>query len=153
MGDHSESIRIEYDADVTSYSEMLEVFWKCHSPFYPSGKQYRSAIYYHNEEQKKLATATFEAKEKEVSQKIYTAIEKAEKWTDAEGYHQKYYLRGKKKVFKAAGLSEVEVITSPLACKLNGFVSNYIARYGSVEGLKKDILALNPPEDIKKLVL
>ena len=61
--EHAEAIEIEYDPSTRSYKEMLEVFWNCHDPTQINkqgpdiGTQYRSAIFYHNEEQKKEAIA------------------------------------------------------------------------------------------------
>jgi len=58
---HAESIRINYDPAIVSYDRLLEVFWKNIDPlnadgqFFDRGSQYRSAIFYHTDEQKKLA--------------------------------------------------------------------------------------------------
>jgi peptide-methionine (S)-S-oxide reductase len=97
---HTESIQISYDPSKVSYSHLLDVFWHNIDPlakdsqFCDTGNQYRSAIFYHNEEQKKLALqskATLEASERFKGKTIYTEIVPASTFYPAEGYHQKYY--------------------------------------------------------------
>ncbi|MFW6134191.1 MAG: peptide-methionine (S)-S-oxide reductase MsrA [Elusimicrobiota bacterium] len=96
---HLEAVRITYDPSVISYSELLNVFWKQIDPtdkggqFADRGSQYKTAIFYHSEEQKKAAQ---ESKQKlqeslKFSKPITTQILKAEKFYPAEEYHQEYY--------------------------------------------------------------
>lgn len=96
---HAEVIRIEFDPDVISFEQLLEVFWKTHNPTTLNrqgpdvGTQYRSGVYYHSEEQKKKAE---EIKEKLNEAKIWsrpivTEIVKAETFYKAEDYHQDYF--------------------------------------------------------------
>ncbi|MBK8944559.1 MAG: peptide-methionine (S)-S-oxide reductase MsrA [Ignavibacteriae bacterium] len=100
---HAEVIQITFDPSVISFKEMLEVFWKTHDPTTLNrqgedvGTQYRSAIFYHNDEQKKLAE---EYKSKLESAKVYnnpivTEITKFTKFYPAENYHQDYYEQNK----------------------------------------------------------
>lgn len=56
IGDHSEAIRLEYDPSVLSYEDILRMFWDQHRPMPGSRAQYRSAIFTHNEDQRRLAT-------------------------------------------------------------------------------------------------
>lgn len=84
---HTEAIQIEYDPSETSYEELLQGFWQGHRPG-PSKVQYKSAIWYHDEEQKAVA----EAAVKQVGTR-YVDIEPSKKWHDAEEYHQKYYAK------------------------------------------------------------
>lgn len=97
---HAEAIEIEFDPSKTTYSQTLDVFWKHIDPttlnkeFADVGNQYRTAIFYHNEEQKKLAVASKEALEKSGrygGKRIVTEITPAGKFWPAEDYHQKYY--------------------------------------------------------------
>jgi len=85
---HTEAIRIEYDPAQVSYDQLLDEFYKQHSPS-PSKAQYKSAIWYHSDEQKKVV-------EKQVAQRgdAWSDVEGAQEWYDAEGYHQKYYTKG-----------------------------------------------------------
>ncbi len=96
---HAESVEITYDPAVISYSKLLDVFWHNIDPtvkdrqFCDAGSQYRSAIFYHNEEQKRLAEASKKALEqsKRFPGPIYTEIVAATTFYPAEEYHQKYY--------------------------------------------------------------
>jgi peptide-methionine (S)-S-oxide reductase len=96
---HAESIQIEYDPNIISYDALLEVFWKMHDPTTRNrqgndvGTQYRSVIFYHDEEQKKLAEFYKKKLEEEKiwSRPIVTEIIPYKKFWPAEGYHQNYY--------------------------------------------------------------
>jgi peptide-methionine (S)-S-oxide reductase len=96
---HAESVEITYDPAVISYSKLLDVFWHNIDPtakdrqFCDTGSQYRSAIFYHSEEQKRLAEASKKALEqsKRFPGPIYTEIVPATAFYPAEEYHQKYY--------------------------------------------------------------
>jgi peptide-methionine (S)-S-oxide reductase len=96
---HAECTQITYDPKLISFAELLEVFWMTHDPTTlnrqgaDSGTQYRSAIFYTDEEQKQEAIA-YKAKldkEKIWIDPIVTEITKFEKFYPAENYHQKYY--------------------------------------------------------------
>ena len=96
---HAESVELEYDPTVITYKELLDVFWKIHDPTTKDrqgpdiGSQYRSAIFYHSDEQKDIATASRE--EIDTSGRfrgtITTEIKKATEFYPAEEYHQKYF--------------------------------------------------------------
>ncbi len=96
---HAECIQITYDPNVISYPELLEVFWDTHDPTTINrqgadvGTQYRSVIFYTDEEQKKLAEEYKEHLEKEKiwDKPIVTEITRFEKFYPAEDYHQEYY--------------------------------------------------------------
>ena len=96
---HAEACQITYDPRKISYDELLEVFWKTHDPTTTNrqgsdvGTQYRSAVFYHNEEQKRLAEgykAKLEA-EHIWTRPIVTEIVPFEKFWPAENYHQNYF--------------------------------------------------------------
>ncbi len=96
---HLESVEITYDPEKVSYEKLLEVFWRQINPtdpggqFVDRGKQYTTAIFYHNEKQKRLAEKSKEALERSgrFSGKIVTPIRKAGPFYRAEEYHQDYY--------------------------------------------------------------
>ncbi len=102
---HAETVQIIYDPTKISYEKLLETFWNKHDPTTKNrqgpdvGSQYRSIIFYHNEEQKKLA---IESKKKldesgKYNQPIVTEIIPAPKFYPAEDYHQQYLeKRGRK---------------------------------------------------------
>jgi len=95
---HAEAVRILYDPNKVSFKKLLDIFWRNIDPtvkdrqFCDAGNQYRSAIFYHSEEQKKLAQQSLE----ELKSKfpvIYTEIVEAKEFYPAEEYHQDYYLK------------------------------------------------------------
>lgn len=96
---HIEAIEITYDPEKISYSQLLDVFWRQINPTDPGGQfadrgpQYRSAIFYHNEEQKELAEKSRTELEKcgRFDKPIVTEIVKASPFYAAEEYHQGYY--------------------------------------------------------------
>lgn len=98
---HTEAVEILYDPELTSYQELLDVFWQNIDPtaknrqFADVGTQYRTAIFYHNDEQRGLAVASKESLEKSGKFKgpIVTEITAATEFYPAEEYHQEYYLK------------------------------------------------------------
>ena len=83
-GDHTETVDIQYDPTVTSYREMLKMFWNNHDSTACHSRQYMSAIFYHDEEQKKLAEQTKEEHQKTLSKPIVTRITEAGTFYEAE---------------------------------------------------------------------
>lgn len=98
---HAEVIEMEFDPAKISYVELLEIFWKIHDPTTLNrqggdiGTQYRSVIFYHNEQQKVLAEKYKKLlnDENALGSPIVTAIDKAETFYVAENYHQDYYIK------------------------------------------------------------
>jgi peptide-methionine (S)-S-oxide reductase len=96
---HAEAVEILYDPAKIGYAQLLDVFWKNIDPLSPNrqfcdvGSQYRSAIFYHDEEQKRLADASKKAIEKSgrFKKPIVTEIVAASSFYRAEEYHQDYY--------------------------------------------------------------
>jgi peptide-methionine (S)-S-oxide reductase len=95
---HAEAVEIAFDPSKVSYQKLLEVFWRNHDPlakdrqFCDRGDQYRPAIFYHDEEQRKLAEASKKAvQEKFAPRAVQTEIAKAGTFYKAEDYHQDYY--------------------------------------------------------------
>ncbi len=94
---HAEAVRINFDENVISYKELLDVFWSCHNPTTLNrqgpdiGEQYRSAIFYLNPKQKIEAEESKQIMDKKLfSNKIVTEITKFDEFYLAEEYHQKY---------------------------------------------------------------
>ncbi|MGD8353344.1 MAG: peptide-methionine (S)-S-oxide reductase MsrA [Pseudomonadota bacterium] len=102
---HAESVEIIFDPKKVTYRKLLEVFWRQIDPTTPDrqfvdvGSQYRTAIFYHNEEQKRLAEET----RKEMADSgrfdgpIVTQIVPAGDFWPAEEYHQDYYMKNPKR--------------------------------------------------------
>jgi len=96
---HAEAVEVVYDPAKISYSELLDLFWSIHDPTTPDqqgpdiGPQYRSAIFFHNDEQERLAVESKEKLEQshKLKYKIVTEIVKAGEFYPAEEYHQEYF--------------------------------------------------------------
>jgi peptide-methionine (S)-S-oxide reductase len=95
MGDHTETIQIDYDPEIISFENILDVFWKNHNPLRSSfgSRQYMSIILYHDDNQKELALKTKKDWEDMLDGEIQTEMVPYSVFYNAEDYHQKYYLR------------------------------------------------------------
>lgn len=95
---HAEAVLVDYDPNVISYDELLDVFWKKHDPTQLNrqgpdvGTQYRSGIYVHTEEQRDAAIKSRDqlAQSGRYRQPVVTEIKPAAVFYDAEEYHQRY---------------------------------------------------------------
>lgn len=93
---HAEVIQVTYDSKQISYEKLLDTFWEIHDPTQLNrqgpdvGKQYRSVIFYHNKQQKKLAEQTKKQIQRKYNRKIVTEISPAKEFYPAEEYHQNY---------------------------------------------------------------
>ncbi len=96
---HTEAVEVVFDPSVVSYSQLLQIFFTVHDPTQLNrqgpdyGTQYRSAVFYTSDGQKK-AVETYIAqmsKEKTFDKPIVTQVAQLDKFWDAEGYHQNYY--------------------------------------------------------------
>ena len=96
---HAEIVRVKFNSKELSFDKLLEVFWELHDPTTlnrqgaDEGTQYRSAIFYHNEEQKKVAENSRAKKNKsgKFDSPIVTEITKISKFYPAEDYHQDFF--------------------------------------------------------------
>jgi peptide-methionine (S)-S-oxide reductase len=96
---HAEAVQIIYDPARVSYSKLLDVFWRNIDPlakdrqFCDTGNQYRSSVFYHNEDQKRRAEQSKKTLEqsKKIGGPIHTEIVAATEFYPAEEYHQHYY--------------------------------------------------------------
>lgn len=100
---HAEAIQIEFDPKIISYEKILEVFWHTHNPTTlnrqgnDAGPQYRSVIFYHSDQQKKIADKSKKNLEEEdiYDGKIVTEINPFTNFYVAEDYHKNYFDRNK----------------------------------------------------------
>lgn len=97
--EHAEVARITYDPEIISYKQLLEIFWHTHNPTTKNkqgadvGPQYRSVIFYHNEEQKEIAEQSLKKTDQSGlwEDPIVTEIEPLSNYSEADNYHQDYY--------------------------------------------------------------
>ncbi len=129
LGDHSETLQIDYDPSVTTYDKLLQVYWETHDPVRPSpSRQYSSFIFFHNEEQKRLALASKEAHEKRRGIRLYAEVVPYTTFYRAEGYHQKYFLQNTGELaveYRAIYPADQDFINSTATARVNGFVGGY----------------------------
>jgi peptide-methionine (S)-S-oxide reductase len=139
LGDHSESVQIDFDPTVISYRELLDIFWKGHDATRNSwSRQYRAAIFYHNEEQRKLALQSRNHLDSETGGRVVTAIEPYLGFYIAEDYHQKHSLSSYPEIMKefiAIYPDRKSLINSTAVSRVNG----YLGGYGSCDSLKEEI--------------
>lgn len=93
---HAEAVQLQYDPSIVSYEDLLDMFWQMHDPTTPNrqgpniGMHYRSAIFYHSDEQKVAAEVSKATQQKQYMRPIVTQILPAEPFWKAENYHQKF---------------------------------------------------------------
>lgn len=99
---HAEAVRVTFDFAEISYESILQIFWDNHNPTTRNqqgpdfGSQYRSVIFYHSEDQKKIAEASkqkLQESKNHGDKEIVTEIVEAGPWYPAEEYHQKYVMK------------------------------------------------------------
>ena len=153
LGDHSETLQIDFDPARVSYERLLEVFWKAHDPTDRSwSRQYRAVLFFHSEEQKRSAEESRDREAGRIKGKIQTEILPATEFHLAEGYHQKYYLSLNSFLsaeFRQMFPLEKDFINSTAAARVNG----YIGGYGTVAGLQEDLDRLGLSEEGRKRLL
>jgi peptide-methionine (S)-S-oxide reductase len=94
---HAEAVELEFDPSQISYPELLDVFWSMHNPTMPDhgratgGSQYRSAVFVHDEVQRRQAEASRDAMQARFVAPITTQISPAPAFYEAEEYHQRHY--------------------------------------------------------------
>ena len=137
---------MDFEPSVISYGELLDVFWASHDPRErPWKRQYMSAIFPHNDEQKKLAIRTRNREAARRNGRIYTEILPASRFHLAEAYHQKYMLRGRSdlmKEYEAMYPSFSDFLASRAVTRVNG----YVAGNGTCDSLRRELdgLGLTP---------
>lgn len=153
LGGHSETIQIDYDPAQISYQQLLDVFWDSHRPTSPSwSRQYASIIFYHDEEQKRLAMETRDREAAKYGSEIFTEIVPFTDFYLAENYHQKYRLQGKPELMdelRALYPDWDDFVNSTVAARVNG----YVAGYGTLEALEAEIRSLGLSPEISQRLL
>jgi len=139
IGDHTETIQIDYDPSIISYEQLLDVFWEAHNPHVRSwSKQYQSMVLYHDEAQRQAAEAGAERVAEAQGLAVATVIQPYDRFYLAEFYHQKYTLQRYTDVIRVLrGMypSESAFIDATIVARLNG----YLAGYGEIEDLVAEL--------------
>lgn len=127
LGDHTEVVQIEYDPNTLAYEDLLDVFWANHDPRSATGKrQYRSVALTATESQGEAAHRTRDTVAERLDGSVCTDIERLDRFSLAEEFHQKYELRstptlGDELVQCCGG----RLVDSTVAARLNGVVAGY----------------------------
>lgn len=139
LGDHTETIQIDYDPTQISYRQLLEIYWDSHNPtLSPWSRQYMPIVFYHNSDQQKLAMESKQQEEGNSGRPVYTEIIPFSEFYLAEDYHQKYYLRQVPKLMKELAAiypNPADFIDSTASARING----YVGGHGTFEGLQKQL--------------
>ena len=153
LGNHSETIQIDYDPAQITYQELLERFWKSHSPTSrPWSSQYASIIFYHDEEQKRLAEESRDRFAAEIGDQVFTQIVPFSEFYLAETYHQKYRLQQAPDLleeFRALYPDDGDFINATAVARFNG----YMGGYGTPATLEAEIRELDLPPETKQRLL
>jgi methionine-S-sulfoxide reductase len=123
LGNHTETILVEYNQEKISYDKLLELFWENHDYDRSRKDQYASKIFYMNDEQRKKAEES-----KIRNPGAVTDIEELETFYVAEDYHQKYRLRHSKLMEEFEDMSAEELRDSMRAAKANAVVAGHLNR-------------------------
>jgi len=156
MGDHTETVQLDYDPAKITYRELLDVFWTGHDPTRRNWyRQYASIIFFHTEEQQKQAEETKARVAKERRSPIHTEIVPYRGFTLAENYHQKHALQQFpefEEELRNVYPSPREFVASTAVARVNG----YLGGEGSFPALRKELdgLGLSPAsqERLRELV-
>jgi peptide-methionine (S)-S-oxide reductase len=153
IGDHSETVEVDFDPTIVSYEQLLAAFWSGHNAWYPPySVQYRSAIFYTTDQQQKLANESKQAEEAKLGKPIYTDIEPYTSFYVAEDYHQKYYLRQNSDLANELYTiypNPADFRDSTVVARLNG----YVGGYGDLDTLKKNLDNFGLSESGKQTLL
>jgi methionine-S-sulfoxide reductase len=125
MGDHTETVQLDYDPGRITYSQLLEIFWASHRPTSRNwSRQYMNAVFYHNEDQRRLAMDSKNAVAQKNGGTIRSEVLALRSFTMAENYHQKYMLKQHSKL--KGELSRIyskhqDFVASTAVARLNGY--------------------------------
>jgi len=139
LGDHTETIQIDYDPTQISYEQLLEIYWDSHNPaVQPWSRQYMSIVFYHNGDQQRLAMATKQREEARLGRRVDAEIIPFSEFHLAEAYHQKYYLQQVPELMKelvAIYPNSGDFIDSTASARING----YLGGHGTFEALQEQL--------------
>jgi methionine-S-sulfoxide reductase len=142
LGDHTETVEIDFDPARITYAQLLDVFWASHRPTGRAwSRQYMAAVFYHGETQRQLAFDSRAERARQEVQPIRTEILPAKRFYRAEDYHQKYYLRqtgALMREFEGLYPHSRDFSDSTLAARFNGFAGGN----GGLVQFRRELAAL-----------
>jgi peptide-methionine (S)-S-oxide reductase len=130
LGDHTETLQIDYDPTQISFEEILEVFWTSHNPTANQwSRQYMAIVFYHDKAQEDSARSSKALLEQELGRTVTTEIIPFTEFYLAEDYHQKYYLQNEQELayeIRAFYPEFGSFVDSTAAARLNGIIGGYL---------------------------
>ncbi len=152
IGDHTETLQVDYDPEFLTYDQLLDIFWKSHKPTRRTRPgQYMKAVFYHNEQQRDQALASKTALEQDLGSPVLTEIVPVRSFTMAEDYHQKFTLKTHdelKNEMSRIYPRHQDLVSSTAAARLNGYVGNH----GTKEQLREEIERLGLSAEGKRVL-
>lgn len=139
IGDHTETVQVDYDPRRITYTDLLALFWRSHTPTRRTApRQYQRAVFYHDQRQRQLALASKAAVEKQIGHAVGSGILPLRRFTPAEDYHQKYMLKQHHRL--TAEMTGIypdpdDFVDSTAVARLNG----YAGGHGTLEQLSREI--------------
>jgi len=152
IGDHTETVQVDYDPARITYAQLLDIIWDNHRPYDRNRSgQYMNAVFYHNDKQKEIALVSKAALEKKLGQPVSTRVLPVRSFTLAEDYHQKYILKQNRSLMRE--LNRIyprhdDLVNSTAAARMNGYVSGY----GTTDQLERELPDLGLSDDGEKLL-
>ena len=144
---------MDYDPEVITYEQLLDIFWKSHKPTrQTTSRQYMKAVFYHNEQQRELAMASKTALERKLSVTFKSEIMPVRSFTMAEDYHQKFTLKNHNDLKDEMSLiypQHQDFVYSTAVTRLNG----YVGRHGTKEQLAEEIDNLGLSTEGKEVLI
>ena len=129
IGDHTETVQVEYDPGRITYAQLLDIFWKSHRPTRRSwSRQYMNAVFYHNEQQRQVAMASKTGVEQNIGRTVKTEVVPLRSFTMAEDYHQKYILKKHRALSNQMARiypNHQDFVDSPAVTRLNGYAGGH----------------------------
>ena len=150
LGDHTETIQVDYDPRQITFDQLLGVFWDGHDPTCRSrSRQYMAIVFFQDETQRQQALASKRAREQKLGREVHTEIRPATSFHLAEDYHQKYRLRQHREIareYEAIYPALKDFVDSTAAARVNG----YLAGYGTAGQLEREIDELGLSEAARR---
>ena len=147
MGDHTETVQVDYDPNRISYEQLLDIFWASHQPTSRNwSRQYMNVFFYHDSRQHEVAMASKIRIEQQMGRKVKTEVLPLKSFTMAEDYHQKYILKGHRVLQGEVARNypnHTDFVASTAAARLNGYVDGH----GSREQMQREIDLLGLSEN------
>ena len=154
LGNHTESIQVDFNPEIVSYEELVDIFWRSHNPNSKAhSSQYANILFYHSDHQREVAERTKREVVESSNEKVYTELRRINAFYPAEAYHQKYRLRRSSRfidILKEIYPDNEDLRDSTAAAKLNGFlaghgtanqIKNLAGKLGLTEQARAELLA------------